>query len=561
MTQTATTEPTGGTRPDMRAQQIVRLRNREREAQNTFRRLWQETADLMFPRENQITRADTPGTRKRHTVYDATAIRDSQEMVSGLSGSLIPAGQKFFGLKAADPTLAEIDIVQRYMQLAAERLHEEMFQSNFMLQFNETLRSLVVFGTGNLYTEWDAKRRALNYKDYDIAQYQILEDARGRVETVILTYHLTAQQAETEFGPENLGDAHSDEILKAASNPDTSQQRFEFIQIVRRRTERDTLRSDSLNMPFESIIVDVKHERVVREEGFDEFPFAVARWMRSSAEKYGRGQGTESLADVKMLQRAMKDFLDCANKWVNPPLEVSGGFDGVVNVTPGALNYTPQKGSIGAIDRGAYGNFPIAEKAIELLRDSVHKAFYRDVFQQLSLLTGDRRTTVEINARLREALRRLVSPIARLQSELLDPVITRSLKLLIRNGKIPYPPEPLDGKPFGVEYIGELPLRLREQQSAGLGRLAAFVGEYRDVAPGLADNIQWDRATRRLARAFGVNVNDLATEEEVQATRQTRAEAMEEQQEREAAQAAAQAYKGTREAPEAGSPAAELMGA
>ena len=130
------------------AEDIIALRNRERQAQANFRALWQQTADLMFPRENQIDTTQTPGTDKSLKVYDSTAMLDSQDMASGLSAAIIPTGQKFFGLTVEDRDLAARDAVQRYLLLATEIAHNELFESNFMLQFNETLRSLVVFGTG-----------------------------------------------------------------------------------------------------------------------------------------------------------------------------------------------------------------------------------------------------------------------------------------------------------------------------------------------------------------------------------------------------------------------------
>lgn len=177
------------------ARDIIALRNIERDKQANFRNLWQETADLMFPREDQITSARTPGEDKSTKVYDTTAIQDSQDMASGLSAALIPTGQKFFGLKIKSSNREFSPLAMRWLMQATEVTHEEMFQSNFMLQFNETLRAMVVFGTGCLYSEWDERNGCLNYKDHDISLYQIKQDSKGAVDTVILSYFLTARQA------------------------------------------------------------------------------------------------------------------------------------------------------------------------------------------------------------------------------------------------------------------------------------------------------------------------------------------------------------------------------
>jgi len=560
VTQVAVPEAaTGSFQTDPEAERIIQLRNREQRAQENFRTLWQDTADLIFPRENQITSRELPGTHKALRVYDTTAIRDSQEMASGLSGAIIPTGGPFFGLKVSKRALAGRDDVQRYLHEAAEIAHEELFESNFVLQLNETLRSLVVFGTGNLYTEWNRKAGRLNFKDYDIGTYQMLEDARGQVDTVILTIHMTYRQAVQEFGVENLSQGLQ-KAAEAAEKGASVAKSFEFIHIVRPRTDRKPQFRDARNMPFESVFVEVKGKKVVKEGGFEEFPFAVARWMKSSGEKYGRGQGTEVLPDVRVLQTVKKDLLECGNKHNNPPLEVLDTYEGTANVSPGALNYVQQLGSLKAIDRGTLGNFPITQEVLQEQRNIVHEAFYRDLWRQLADLTH-RQTTVEVRARLREGLRRMASPAARIHSELLKTVLSRTVLLLIRNGRIPPPPEDVQGAQFGIEYVGELALALQEQQADGFTRLAEFVANASEAFPGITDNINADRAVRRLGRRWGVHTDDLATEEEVVQKRRAREEAAREAEARETAEAAAKAYHAGKDAPEEGSPAAMMMGA
>lgn len=539
---------------DKRAKEIINLRDRELSKQSTFRSLWQETADLMFPRENQITGIQVAGTDKSRNIFNTTAVFDSQDMASGLSAAFIPSGQLFFGLKGKDRELSKIDRIRRYLSIATEITHDELFESNFMLQFNETLRSLVVLGPGNLYSDFDTKIMKLNFKDWDVAFYQVKQNAQGIVDVMILSFPLTARQAVSEFG-DNAGP----KILDHAKELKTESNVYPFIHIVRPRIERNVQLVDNLNMPFESLFVNEKEKLIVEEGGFEEFPFAAARWMKSSSELYGRGQGTECLASVKTLQQMEKDLIECGNKWNNPPKEVLDHFEGTVRVTPGALNFVREKGTIKGIEQTALGNFPITREMIERKEQEIHRAFYADVFTPLANLPGDRRTTVEIYKRFEQAAKKLAMPLYRLQSELLTPVITRCVLLLIRNGKIPYPPSELQGKGFGIEYISELALALRNQQANAFQQFAVFVGEMEGIFPGVKDNIDADTAVRRMGRAFGVNEEDLATEEEVAAKRQVRAQLQQQQQATQMAAIVAKGYKDTSQAAEAGSPAAELQ--
>lgn len=538
-----------------RALEIIDLRNRERDKQATFRTLWQDTADNIFPRENQITTTTVAGQNKMVEVYDTTAIQDSQDMASGLSAALIPSSQEFFALKPYHRGLEKNEEVTRYLGETTEITHIEMFDSNFMLQFNETLRSCVVFGTGNLFSEFSTKRGKLNYKDFDIAMYQILEDEGGNVDTVILTFELTARQAVQKFGAKNLGE----QVLVAYGEPKKQNDLFEFVHIVRPRNDRNPNYTDNLNMPFESIYVGVKDKMEVEVGGFEEFPFAVARWMKSSGEIYGRGQGTEVLSDVLVLQQMKQDFIECANKWNKPPLEVVSGRAEAVNLSPAALNWVTEPNAIRAIQQQAMGSFPITREVLEMQQEIVHKAFYRDIFVQLSELQGDRRTTVEIIERLKEGLRRLALPVARLQSELLNPVIERTVRLLIRNGRLPEPPLGLDA--FSIEYKGELALALQNQKAQAALRFAQKAMLLSEVWPEAIDTVDIDDIMPDIAMGEGVKIEHISTEEEIAAKREARKQQQMVAQLREAAVAAGQAYSGATKAPEEGSAAEEVMSA
>jgi hypothetical protein len=540
---------------DERAVEVIKEQEREEQLASNFRNLYQEVADHMLPRENQIIGVRTPGEDKSQQIFDPTAMLDLQDMVSGLSAAFFPPGELAFGLTVKDRKLANTDSVKRYLALASQITHDELFASNFMLQLNETLSSLIGFGTGNMFSEWTVAT-GLNYKDWDVSFYTIKQNSSGLVDTVIVKYPLTARQAVQEFG-DNVGA----KIIEAVGNPDNVSKIFPFIHRVRPRGERNPNLVDFLNMPLESLYVNVEEQIVVDEGGFDEFPYAVPRWKKSSNEKYGRGQGTIALSVSKELQQMHADFVECGNKWNNPPREVlDNAVEGRVDVRPGADNRVTQMKSIRSLDDSVKGNFPITREMFEFNQDIIHRIFFVDVFAPLANLPGDRRTTVEIRERVKQAVKKLAGPIYRLQSELFTPVITRSVLLLIRNGVIPQPPAELQGRGFGIEYISELALAIRDQQSQAFIQFADLVSALDPVFPGAKDIINIDRALPDIAFTFGTKVEHLSTREEIEEARQIRAEQLAQQKALEAAQAAAQGYGQTTTAPEEGSLAEIVTG-
>lgn len=541
---------------DERAKEVIKEQEREEQKASNFRNLYQEVADHMLPRENQIIGVRTPGEDKSKQIFDPTAMLDLQDMASGLSAAFFPPGELAFGLTVKDREIANIDRVKRYLALATQIAHDELFASNFMLQLNETLSSLIGFGTGCLYSEWDKKSLGLNFKDWDVSFYTIKQNSAGLVDTLILKYPLTARQAVQEFR-DNAGK----KVLEAASKSETESKKFDFIHRVGPRTKRNRQFTDFMNMPHESLFINVEEQTTVEEGGFDEFPYAVPRWKKSSNEKYGRGQGTIALSVSKELQQMHADFVECGNKWNNPPRQtLAGAVEGKVDVRPGANNIVSQTDAIKALDQGIRGNFPITKEILEFIQDIIHRIFFVDVFAPLARLTGDRRNMLEIRERIKQAVKKLASPLYRLQSELLTPNIKRDILLLIRNGKIPYPPPELQGRGFGIEYISELALAMRDQQARAFVQFADLISVLDPVFPGAKDIINIDRALPDIGFTFGMKAEHLSTPEEITAAREQRAADLAAKQALEAAQIAAQGYGQTTKAPEEGSLAGAITG-
>ena len=541
---------------DERATNLIALYDREWSRSANFKTLYQNTADLIFPRENQITRVEHPGRDKSTDIVDPTGVMASIEMTSGLSINLFPPGQRFYNVVMSDRRLNEIEGIKQALGRITEISHEKRANSNFMLQANETLRSISVFGTGNLFSEW-VPGIGLNYRDYDVGQYLIMENNKGRIDTVMIKFPYTARQAEQEWG-----DKAGKSVLEAMKDADGKKKNdiFWFIRFSRPRETRNPSLTDTLNMPYEAIDVSVKDKVIVFEGGNPEFPYAVPRWTKSSNEVWGRGQGTFALPTVRQLQVMKKDLVECGNKWNDPPREVLESFEGEVKVFSGALNWVSDIPSIKAIDEGIRGNFPITKDILEMEQDLVKKMFFNDVFVQLRDLKGDRRTTLEIRERLVEGLQRLGPPIGRLQEEWLTPLVIRDIMLLFRNGELPSLPPEMQGKSFKIEYIGRLAMELKSQQARGFQQWVGAGIEMDAVFP-VTDNIDFDGGYRRLGETLGVSVEDMNSSDEVEEKREARQAKQEAQQAAELAEMASKAYPGATKAPESGSPAEALMGA
>jgi hypothetical protein len=537
-----------------RGKEIVALRDREFARQGTFRSHWQSTADLIFPQTIGITTVRAPGEELMTHLFDTTGLEEAENTSSNIVSSLFPPGQRFFTVSAPQ-SLRDDQSAREYLPYLVEQVHEQIFNSNYISQVSNTVHYWFVFGTGSIYSDWTVKL-GLNYRDYAIGTYQCLENAAGVIDAKILTLPMTAAQIVEKFGEGEAVVGRS--IQQAYSKPESRHDTFNLIHYVgpRDNYDHDPVLRSNLASPVESVYVAEKDKHLIEEGGFDEFPFAIPRYQVIYGETYGRGRGTMLLPKVRQLNRRAKDYDEMSNKWVNPPKEVLESFEGTVDVTPGALNYVVEKGSIAPIDMGAHGAYPVTKDILEYYREGVREGFLRNAFEPITPLKGDRRNTTEILERMSEGLKKQARPFGRLFTELLTPLVIRTIRLLVRNGVVAQPPDSLRGTPLKIEFVNPLALALRDQQAKGGQRWVAILGEASQI-PQLSDvmdNVNGDMWARDLGESLGVKADHIKPVRQRDAERQQRAEAQQAAQQAEMMAAAADSYQKTTKAPEPGSP-------
>jgi hypothetical protein len=537
-----------------RAEEYIKSYDIEWGKNGNFRNLWQETADLTFPRESNITTINYRGSEHK-TLLDPTAVIDSKEMADGFLSAVIPIGEYFYKWNPSKDNIGgQSDDFDNWCARATDKQHRALFSSNFMAQESEFLRSFVVFGTGNIFSEWSIKAGGLNFKDYDIALYIMLANSKGMIDTMMIKFPYTARQCVQEWGEDKVGE----KILEAYKDPKKIENSFPILHIVRPREERNPgYPEDPKNMDWESVYIDVEHKHLIDEGGFPDFPYHPARWMVTTGEIFGRGVGTEILPQIRVLQQMKGDLVQCGDKHNNPAVEKLESFDGEYKSFAGAVNDVQEIPSIVPI-QGVQGNFPITKDIIEMEQEIIHKAFYKNVFNPITDLKGDRRTVLEIRERKLEGLRKAGQPVGRYQTEHLEPMLKRTLILLIDNGEIE--PPPLGLETVEIEYLGLMSNALSSGQAAAYQKFVAIGLEMKEQVPEIMDNINVDEGFRNLGRQLGVRAEDIKSEDDRDAIRKARQAALQRQQALEAIQTGAQAYGQTTGAPESGSPAEAIMG-
>ena len=540
---------------DAKAKEYIAEYAREEQKQSNSRDLWQRTGDAIYP-YIQINREQISGTNLTINIPDISPMVAMKKMVAGFKQVLFPAGQTVFAIKV-DSRLSNNDRIQRYLSYLTESSHEAIFASNFGTKLDEFITHLICFGPACMFREWK-KGKGLNYKTAKIGSYVLFEDDSENVIGSSHKFKMTASQATALYG-EKAGPC----IVKAMDKPETAQNEFWFLyRVMPRKVNPKLPKTYNKNMPYEAWIGNIADNHTVEESGFPDNPYAVCRWSRPEYEKDGRGVGTEVLPQINYLFELARKFKECANKWVDPARQAKiNGVEGEVRTGPGALNWVEEMDNIRSLDSALNGNFPISEASLDRQVAIIKEAFYNNAFDPLQELKGDRRTTLEIQERIRGTLKHLGPPVGRIWGEGLTPILSGSIMDLIRNRAVEPPPAELGGVGFSLEYVGPLAMALKSEQARGFQEFVNFVGAVNAAFPELyvGDNLDLDDALPRIGRTFGVNIEDVSTVEERTAKRQARQQKIQQREALEASQAASQSYKNASGAAEDGSPAEAVM--
>ncbi len=517
------------------AVKIIDRENRLRSDRSSWESHWEEVATFVAPRQGGITTKRTKGGKVMALVFDTTAIDANDIFAAGMFGHLCQG--RWFLLKAKTTGTGNSDAINRWIMDATQILHEELATSNFGQVIHECFKDLGWCGTTCPYEEEGRPGDpTLNFQHWHISTYCIDENSKGLVDTVYRKFSYTARQAVQEWGLENVGKS-----VRDAYNSNKLDEAFDFIQAIYPREDRDGARLDNKNMQFASVYIAVKDKIPITESGYREFPAFPTRLDKESSEKYGRSIGMKKLPEIKLLNKIVKTTIKAAEKVVDPPLQVpDDGFISPFKTTPGGIMYY----KAGRPDRIE----PLVTKAniglgIEMenqRREAIDKAFFVDLF--LMLAERKNMTAYEVSERIDEKLIILGPMLGRLQAELFEPLITRSLGILLRAGKLPPVPDGLDA--YEIEYVGKLAAALKIIEIRAMTATLQYIAPLANINPAVMDNFDDDRVTRGVSERMGIPGDWLRPFDAVKKLREVRQQETEKMEAMQAAQAAAQAIPG-----------------
>ena len=519
---------------DKTAVTLMRRLDRLQEQRSTWEAHWQEITDFMRPRKADITKkSQTPGAKRSELIFDGTAINAAELLSASLHGMLTNMSTPWFSLRFTNPAMNGEDEAKEWLESTEDVLYAAFHRSNFQEQIHELYDDLILFGTGVMLVEPD-EDTTFRFSTRHIAECFLAEDQKGRVDTVYRKFRMFARAAVNQFGADKV----SDKILKTEERDPYEQ--VTIVHVVMPRDDRDKGKIDKVNKPFASYYLEPDERKRLSEGGFDELPYVVPRWLKSSYELgYGRSPSMNALSDTKVLSKMSEITLRAAQKQVDPPLLVpDDGFMLPIRTVPGGLNFyrAGTRDRIEPLNIGA--NQPLGLNMEEQRRNAIRQAFYVD---QLIMSQGPQMTATEVLQRTEEKMRLLGPVLGRLQAELLQPLISRCWNIMLRNKQLPEAPSYVANDRVEVEYVSPLAKAQRQSEVQGVVRMIEMMQPIASMDPTALDHIDVDGLAKHVIKVLGIPATVIRSDIEVMMLREQRAQQQQQQAEMQQAAMAAEA--------------------
>jgi hypothetical protein len=450
------------------------LKRREKAA--SLKELWRDTYREVF--EYCMPQRETfswhaPGQKKTVHLYDSTGQHATYTAANNMQALLCPSWKHWSMLApGGDITAEEAENpeITDGLQEATETAFHYLNHSNFSTTISETFLDLMA-GTGALSEDEGEPDNPLVFDAVPLSILELEEGPMGSIETTFMRRTPLARNLMRMYRgmtKEHLPAPVNELINK---KPDTE---VPIIQGLVYYPKNRRYYGVALHEGSKQIIWRYDYE--------DSSPMIVARAAVISGEIYGRGRAMVALPDIKTLNTMQEYLLRHSAMVVAPP--ITGISDSVFNpytaqlvpntIIPVGSNANDNP-TLRVLELG--GNFAITDAIMEQLRASVR-----------TTLMGPRRTStdrppqfaIQLAQEDRDRMLDAGAEFGRIQAELLSKIMSRTVWILQKHGKIP--PIKVDGRQVTLKYVSPLARAqdqedlLALQQSFELAAAAAKAG-------------------------------------------------------------------------------------
>lgn len=459
-------------------------------------------------------------------VFDSTAPMAAKNLAANIHTRLTSPATMWHHMRFEQEALNDNREAKEWVEACNKIVYQTLQESNFNEEINETYLDLVGFGTSIIVEEpqaagMDADWDGVNFSSIPMKEGYFEEDHNSNIVNFYRHLQWTPLQIK-EFCEENGWPCPGSilDLLADTSNTAAIDQKQDVIYCI---FKRKNVGDVDLTKPLAPTVRPYGFKYVLAKDaeefgvegGYYEMPAYVPRWLKTSSSKWGNSPAMIAISDTITLNRMTELVLEAAEKVLDPPaLTKERGLISDLDLNAGGLTVCRDPSDIVPYESGA--RFDVSALEAEGLRQRIREYFHVD---QLILppMQGTPATATEIATRVQQLETLLGPTLGRLQTDLLDPLMSRTFNLLYRAGQLPEMPQvviDLQGK-LDVYYSGPLARSQQMEQVVAIQQWSMNVGQLAQINPEVLDVPDWDGIVRSLGDMLGVPAKLQNTENEV----------------------------------------------
>lgn len=428
------------------------------------------------------------GQNKMPDVFDSTAIDSTQKFANRIQSGLFPPQTNWCKLEPGNeiPEEAQQD-VQKVLEMYADKMFSVIRNSNFDLAMGEFLLDLCV-GTAVMLIQPGDENMPIRFTAIPMYLVCLEEGNYGQVENVYRKIRCRAEQIQIMYPDANLNDT----LTRCVA--DTPSKEIDLLEATYKDLET--------GMYYYCVIYEKDKHKIVDRQMMSS-PWVVSRYMKAAGETYGRGPLTVAIPDIKTLNKVKELLLK------NASLSIAGVYtaadDGVLNpntmvLKPGAIipvarNGGPQGESLRPLQRS--GDPQLSQIVIDQLVMSIKKILLDESLPRDDMSA---RSATEIQQRIQELAQNLGSAFGRLITEVMTPIIQRTLIIMDQQGLIELP---LKVNGLEVKITPVSPIAM-SQNTSDVNSVIQFAQIVSQLGPEGATTLKVGEITDYIADKLGV---------------------------------------------------------
>lgn len=525
---------------DSKADRYLKQLGQLKSDRSLFDEQFEEVATWIIPKKAGFQTKFSKGAKTNLEIFDSTAPRANHKLAAAVHGALTTTAMEWFGLRFRSDDMNKIVAARGWLDGCTQRMHQALAESNFDAEAVEAYEDLFGFGTFAVLHELKEPREAkapgfpgFRFRAIPLSDVWIAERPDGRVNTIYIELPLSAEAIVRQFGIEKVGEKVRNVYAKKP---------HEIMRVVlaikpsydARRIPPGQIAPPS-QRPYQACYIEPKSKRILKEDGYYEFPVHVARVGKKSGEMWGRGIGLQVLPDVKTLNKAKELGLKAWEKVLDPPMKRrhKGTMSAVKAFAGGITDVRRMEDLEPLYDSNAF-RFDVSELKHRDLQSAIEQAYFIDQLQLPPVQDSKTMSATEIEVRF-EQMQRLLGPsLGRIVNEFMNPLVERCFNCMFREGALPLPPAMLyesEDSNIDIEYVGPFARAQKMANVTAIQRWLADMGPYAELDPTIFDGVDWDSLREELADRYGVPARVQKSREQVAKERQARAEQQARQQE------------------------------